>query len=103
VPSVVDTIEPHRQAVLHFGAVIYKDGAAVPSANTGLLTSRMQFETQSGVQIASGTHVVSIESGLIGELEIQDVVIVDGVRYVNHGPVPGDLAVKHYQVVAEVE
>ena len=103
MPAAIDVLEPHRQAVVYFGAVVYKDGAAVPTVNTGLLTSAFKFQQQTGIEIAHGSHVISIESSLIGEVKLDDRLLVDGDAYINHGPVAvaEDRAVTHLQVVPE--
>lgn len=101
MPAIIDVIEPHRLAVVYFGAVISKDGAAVPIVNTGLLSSALKFQQQTGIEIAHGSHVISIETAIIGEVALEERLLVDGVAYINHGPVAGDVAVTHLQVVPE--
>ena len=101
MPSAIDVLEPFRAAVADFGVVAYKDGSAVPAAPNALFDTRTAFQRQTGIEVAHGSHVVSVEIDALGTLALDDRLIVDGAAYIYRGPADGDRRVQHLQVVEE--
>lgn len=78
------------QVLADFGVdVVVADGPIV----LGLIDSAVQFQAVHGIPVSSGSHVVSVKRGALGDLPLETEIDVDGICYSYRGPVEGAVGI----------